>query len=75
MQHDVDYSVFKGDRKCKNEADRKMVRALDSIPYKERQWGHWFARNIINTKQTLGLGAIPSPRRASSKKKKDQILT
>ena len=55
MQHDVDYSVCKDDRKCKNRADRKMVKALDNIPYKERQWGHWLARNAINTKQKLGL--------------------
>ena len=56
MQHDVDYSVCKDDRKCKNKADRKMVQALDNIPYNERQWGHWLARNVINTKQKLGLG-------------------
>ena len=56
MQHDVDYSVCKDDKKCKNKADRKMVKSLDSIPYNERQWGHWLARNMINTKQKLGLG-------------------
>ena len=56
MQHDVDYSVCGDDRKCKNKADRKMVAALDSIPYNERQWGHAVARNAINTKQKLGLG-------------------
>ena len=33
MQHDVDYSVCGDDRKCKNKADRKMVKALDNIPY------------------------------------------
>lgn len=27
MQHDVDYSVCKDDRKCKNKADRKMTKA------------------------------------------------
>ena len=37
MQHDVDYSVCgnksKSDQvKCKNDADRKMVKALDAIP-------------------------------------------
>ena len=56
MQHDVDYSVCKDDRKCKSKADRKMVQALDNVPYNERQWGHWLARNVINTKQKLGLG-------------------
>ena len=56
MQHDVDYSVCKDDRKCKNRADRKMVQALDEVPYNERQWGYWLARNVIDTKQKLGLG-------------------
>ncbi|PFX25400.1 putative uncharacterized transposon-derived protein F54H12.3 [Stylophora pistillata] len=67
MQHDVDYSVCankKNPKQCKNAADRKMVKALDEIPFSERQWGHWAARNIINTKQKLGLGI---------KKKKDQL--
>ena len=59
-QHDVDYTVCakgKNPRKCKNKADRKMVAALDAIPWKERQWGHALARNTINAKQKLGLGA------------------
>ena len=56
MQHDVDYSLCGDNRKCKNKADRKMVKSLDAIPYNERQWGHWLARNLINTKQKLGLG-------------------
>ena len=56
MQHDIDYSVCGDNRKGKNKADRKMVKSLDAIPYNERQWGHWFARNLINTKQKLGLG-------------------
>ena len=56
MQHDVDYSVCGENRKCKNKADRKMVKSLDAILYSERQWGHWLARKIVNTKQKLGLG-------------------
>ena len=63
LQHDVDYSVCKDDRKCKNMADRKMVKALDNIPWKERQWGDWLARNAINTKQKLGLGVSKNGRR------------
>ena len=59
MQHDVDYSVCKDDKKCKNNADRKMVKALDDVPYNERQWGHWLARNAIDVKQKLGLGRVP----------------
>ena len=33
-----------------------MVKSLDAVPYKQRQWGHAAARNAINTKQKLGLG-------------------
>ena len=62
MQHGVDYSVCGDDRKCKNKADRKMVKSLDAIPWKERQWGHTLARTIINTKQKLGLGLNASRR-------------
>ena len=65
-QHDVDYSVCekgKNPRKCKNKADKKMVAALDAIPRKERQWGHALARNTINAKQKLGLGAPKNGKR------------
>ena len=61
-QHDVDYSVCGNNRnpsnirRCKNKADRKMVKSLDAIPWEERQWGHALARNTINVKQKLGLG-------------------
>ena len=57
MQHDVDYGICKDDKECKHDADKKMVRALDAVPWKERQWGHWLARNTINTKRKLGLGS------------------
>ena len=64
MQHDVDYSSCsfrkqkygENEKKCKNVADRKMVKSLDSIPWNKRQWGHALARNAINSKQKLGLG-------------------
>ena len=61
MQHDVDYTVC-GNKsksnqvKCKNEADRKMVKALDAIPWKDRQWGHAVAHNAIAAKSKLGMG-------------------
>ena len=55
MQHDVDYSVCKDDKKCKNKADRKMVKALDNVPYNQRQWDHWLARNTIDIKQKVAL--------------------
>ncbi|CAH3190803.1 unnamed protein product, partial [Porites evermanni] len=55
MQHDVDYSVYgnkpKSEQvKCKNEADRKMIKTLDAIRRKERQWCHAMARSMIKTK-------------------------
>ena len=56
MVHDVQYSLCGDDKKCKNEADRKMVKSLDSIPWKERQWGHAGIRSAIAAKQKLGLG-------------------
>ena len=61
MQHDVDYSVCankpkSNQVKCKNDADRKMVKALDAIPWKDKQWGHAVARNAIAAKSKLGMG-------------------
>ena len=41
-----------------------MVKALDSVPYSDRQWVHWLARNTINTKQKLGLGATKNGKRS-----------
>ena len=67
MQHDVDYDVCSNRekkygenlKKCKNKADKKMVKSLDAVPYKQRQWGHTAARNAINAKKKLGLGFKP----------------
>ena len=75
MQHDVDYSVCgnkpKSDQvKCKNEADRKMVKSLDAIPWKERQWGHAIARNAIAAKSKLGMGVKKSKNVKSRRVKK-----
>ena len=75
MQHDVDYSVCgnksKGNQvKCKNEADRKMVKALDAIPWKERQWGHAVARNVIAAKSKIGMGVKKSKNGKSRRVKK-----
>ena len=71
MQHDVDYSVC-GNKpksnqvKCKNDADRKMVKALDAIPWKYRQWGHTVARNAIAAKSKLGMG-VKKPKNIKSR--------
>ena len=74
MQHDVDYTVCgnkpKSDQvKCKNDADRKMVKALDTIPWKERQWGHTVARNAIAAKSKLGMG-VKKPKNGKSRRVK-----
>jgi len=74
MQHDVDYSVC-GNKpkvnqvKCKNDADRKMVKALDAIPWKQRQWGHAIARNAIAAKSKLGMG-VKKPKNVKSRRVK-----
>ena len=39
MQHDVDYSVCGDNKKCKNAADRKMVKALDGSHGKKDNGG------------------------------------
>ena len=33
-----------------------MVKEIDNIPYKEKPWGTFVIKQIINTKQKLGLG-------------------
>lgn len=70
MQHDVDYSVCANKSKsnqvkCKTDADRKMVKALDAIPWKDRQWGHAVAGNAIATKSKLGMG-FKKPKKGKS---------
>lgn len=63
MQYDVDNGVCKDDGKCKNEADRKMLKSLDPVPYKDKQWSHFLAINMINTKQKhdIGLKKLKKP--------------
>ena len=45
---------------------KKMVRALDAVPWKVRQWGDWLARNSINAKRKLGLGNVAQAARQAS---------
>ena len=33
-----------------------MVKALDAVSWRQRQYDHGLARNAINVKQKLGLG-------------------
>ena len=37
-----------------------MVKSLDEVPYKQRQWSHAAARNVINAKQK-GTGVLEKP--------------
>ena len=51
--------MCKHNKKCKNEPDRKMVKVLDAVPYNAvpyNETGQFLARNMINTKQKLGIG-------------------
>ena len=52
LKHDTCYSVGK----IKNDCDRIMVKEIDSIPYKQRPWGTFAIKQIINIKQKLGAG-------------------
>ena len=51
-----------------------MVKALDNVPYNERQWGHWLATNLINTKQKLGLSVSKKLEKPSSEENWQQQL-
>ena len=51
-RHDTCYSIGKN----KNDCDRIMVDEINNIPYKERPYGTFAIKQIINTKQKLGLG-------------------
>ena len=51
-KHDTCYSIGKN----KNDCDRIMVKEIDDLPYKDRPWGTYAIKQIINTKQKLGMG-------------------
>ena len=70
MVHNVDYSLCGDDKKCKNEADRKMVKALDSIPWRERQWVQAGIRNAIAAKHKLGLGVSKALNKKNLKRRR-----
>ena len=46
-----------------------MVKALDAIPWKDRQWGHAVARNAIAAKSKLGMG-VKKPKNGKSRRVK-----
>ena len=45
-----------------------MVKALDAVPYNERQWGNFLARNMINTKHKVGLSVSKNKKSRRVKK-------
>ena len=52
-RHDIFYELKP---KNKGYCDRVMVKEIDNIPYKDRPWGTFAIKQIINTKQKLGMG-------------------
>ena len=52
-RHDICYEL-----KLKNKGlcDRIMVKEIDNVPFKEKPWGTFTIKQIINTKQKLGMG-------------------
>ena len=52
-RHDICYELKP---KNKGLCDRIMVKEIDNTPFKEKPWGTFAIKQIINTKQKLGLG-------------------
>ena len=50
-RHDGCYAVGK-----KKDCDRIMVKEIDNVPYKDRPFGAFAIKQIINTEQKLGMG-------------------
>ena len=54
-QHDIDYALSRNIND-KHNADKRMINSINNLPYKYKQWGTFLVKNIINTKQKLGMG-------------------
>ena len=52
-RHDICYEKWP---KNKGHCDRIMVKEIDNIPFKEKPWGTFAIKQIINNKQRFGLG-------------------
>ena len=52
-RHDIYYELKP---KNKGVCDRIMVKKIDNIPYKDKPWGTFAIKQIINTKQKLEMG-------------------
>ena len=51
-RHDACYSIGKNKKDC----DRIMVKEIDNIPHNQRPWGTYAIKQMINSKQKVGLG-------------------
>ena len=54
-KHDIDYELSKNIND-KHNAGKKMINSINKLHYKDKQWGTFLVKNIINTKQKLGIG-------------------
>ena len=54
-KHDIDYDLSKNIND-KHNTDKKMINSINKLPYKDKKWGTFLVKNIINTKQKLGMG-------------------
>ena len=52
-RHDICYELKP---KNKGLCDRIMVKEIDNVSYKDKCWGTYAIKQIINTKQKLGMG-------------------
>ena len=58
-QHDIDYSLSKS-LNDKPIADKKMIDSINKLSYKDKQWGTFLVKDIINSKKKFGLGNNPN---------------
>ena len=54
-QHDIDYALFKNIND-KHNADKIMINSINNLPCRDKQWDTFLVKNIINTKEKLGMG-------------------
>ena len=54
-QYDIDYTLSKN-LNDKHIADKRMINSINNLLYKDKQWGTFLVKNIINSKQRLGMG-------------------
>ena len=54
-QHDIDHELSKNIND-KHNADKRMINSINKLPYKDRQCVTFLIKNIIDTKQKLGMG-------------------